>query len=395
MHQLQHQIAPLQAGARVVGVAGAVAVGAREQTHQKGRLAHIQSTGRLAEVQLCRLLESLRPQPQIGAIEIQLEDLVLAEAHLQLQRHPQLPQLAGEAEVAPHIRVHHARHLLGEAATATTAAQGRAHGAEQIQAAVPAEARLLRGHQRLAQVQRIALQGGQRRGGALLRVNLLATGREDLHRAGDAADPGPPSHGGRRQHRAHQQCRTHQAAHTQPVHGLLQRTPRVPVAQHRRITLQRRAEPHRIAIAQLDRANAAVAMEETIGGIEVLEGDIAIADPRALKNGVHPAHAGHLHRQLTGGIPADADPFPLENQAGEALIALPELGHSLTLAQLPPGLRDRLAPAAGGSAAHSLQELAPGLTPPHRRGGCLAGGALHLLVIRGLFHHHRCTSACA
>ena len=205
MHQFQHQVAPLQAGAGVVRIAGAVAIGTGQQTHQKRRLPHIQIRGRLAEVQLGRLLEAFGAQAQVGPIEIELEDLVLAEAHLQLQGHPQLPQLAGEAQVAAHIGVHHAGHLLGEAAAAAGAQQGGAQGAEQIDAAVPPEARLLGGHQRLTQVQGIGPQTGQGRGGTLLGIDLLAAGGKNLDRPGDRANAGAAADAGRQQHAAHQQ----------------------------------------------------------------------------------------------------------------------------------------------------------------------------------------------
>ena len=239
MHQLQHQVAPLQAGTGIVGVAGAVAVGAGQQSHQESRLAHIEIAGRLAEIQLGRLLETLGAKPQIRAIEIELEDPVLAEAHLQLQRHPQFPQLAGEAEVAPHLGVDHARHLLGEAAAAAAAAQGRTQGAKQVEPTVPAEAGLLGGHQRLAQMQRVTPQRGQRRGGALPGIDLPAAGREDLHRAGHGADLRATADGGRREHAAHQQGRPQQGREAQQMPRLLEGAARMLVAQLRRLTLQR------------------------------------------------------------------------------------------------------------------------------------------------------------
>ena len=91
-----------------------------------------------------------RAAAEIGAVEVELEDLVLAEAHLQLQSHPQFSHLAGEAEVAPHLGVNHARYLLGEAAAATAASHQGAQGTADVQAAVPAEVGILRGDQRLA-----------------------------------------------------------------------------------------------------------------------------------------------------------------------------------------------------------------------------------------------------
>ena len=130
MHQLQHQVAALEARPRVVEVAGAVAIRAGEQSHEKGRLADIQIARGLAEIELSGLLKPLGPEAEIGAIEIELEDLVLAEAHLQLERHRQLPELAGQAQVPSHLRINHAGDLLGQAAAATAPQHRRAQRAE-------------------------------------------------------------------------------------------------------------------------------------------------------------------------------------------------------------------------------------------------------------------------
>ena len=62
-------------------------------------------------------------QAEVGAIEVELQDPVFAEAHLQLQCHPELAQFAGEAQITAHLWVHHPGHLLGEATAAARAQQ--------------------------------------------------------------------------------------------------------------------------------------------------------------------------------------------------------------------------------------------------------------------------------
>jgi len=71
-----------------------------------------------------------------------------------------------------------------------------------------------------------------------------------------------------------------------------------------RLTLQGRAQAHRIAVAQLNPANAAIAVKQPIGGVEILQGKIAVAGVLLLEDGVHPAQARFLQRQLTGWIAA-------------------------------------------------------------------------------------------
>ena len=155
-------------------------------------------------------------------------------------------------------------------------------------------------------MQRIGLQGGQGRGRTLLGIDLLPVGRVDLHRTGDGTDLGTAADAGGQQHATHQQARAHQRRQTEQMGSLLQGAARVDVAQHRRFTLQRRAKLNGIAIAQLDGANAPVTMKQTIGGIEILQGEVAIGIAWLLEDGVHPAQPQCLHGQLTGGITADA-----------------------------------------------------------------------------------------
>ena len=123
MHQLEHKIAPFQAGAGILWIAGAVAIGTGQQAHEKRRLTHIEIAGRLAEIQLCGLLKAFGAQAEVSAIEVKLEDPVFAETHLQLQRDPELAQLAGEAQITAHLRIHHPGHLLGEATAAARTQQ--------------------------------------------------------------------------------------------------------------------------------------------------------------------------------------------------------------------------------------------------------------------------------
>jgi hypothetical protein len=158
------------------------------------------------------------------------------------------------------------------------------------------------------------------------------------------------------------------------------------VAQHRCIPLERRAQPHRIAIAQADRFDAPVAVEQAVGGVEILQGVIAIAGTGALENRVHPAHTRHLQRQLTARIAADALAPAIEINAQQALISLPELRDRLPVPQLLPGLADGFRPATAFPdtlPTQGLQEREPGLTTTQSRGDNL------LLLL------HRSAAACA
>ena len=154
IHAPQHQVAALQGRpavhrgiGRQWGEAGAVAIGAGQQTHQEGGFGQVELAGRFAEIELGRLLEALGAQAQGGAVEVHLQDAALAVAGLQLPGHPEFAQLAAQAHIVAHGRVIEAGYLLGEAAAAARALHQGAHGAEQIKAAVPAEAGILRGNQ--------------------------------------------------------------------------------------------------------------------------------------------------------------------------------------------------------------------------------------------------------
>ena len=74
--------------------ADVVAVGAGQQPHQIGGFTGVELAGGLAEIELGGLLEPLAAEAQEGAVEIELEDLILVEARLQLPRHRQFADLA-------------------------------------------------------------------------------------------------------------------------------------------------------------------------------------------------------------------------------------------------------------------------------------------------------------
>ena len=119
-------------------------------------------------------------------------------------------------------------------------------------------------------------------------------------------------------------------------------------------------------MAQLDGTDAPVAVEQAVGGVEVLQGDVAVAGALALEDGVHPAQPGILQVQLTAGIPAEAHPLVVDRQAGDPLVAGPEFHLGLALAQGPPGGANGCRALGPGALKGGPGQFQPGLA--HRRG---------------------------
>ena len=63
---------------------------------EQRRLCHVQLRGGLAEVGLRCGLDAIRAPAQEDLVQVELEQLVLGERALQLERHVNLPHLAGE-----------------------------------------------------------------------------------------------------------------------------------------------------------------------------------------------------------------------------------------------------------------------------------------------------------
>ena len=149
------------------------------------------------------------------------------------------------------------------------------------------------------------------------------------------------------------------------MHRLLQWAAGVAVAELRCLALEGRAQSHRIAIAQLNPADAAVAVEQPIGGVEIFERELAIARALLLEDGVHTAQAGFRQGQITGRIAAQPVALGFERQLGELLAAGPELHAGLMGAQRLPGLSDGLWPLPPGPLQRRLGQSTPG--PAHLR----------------------------
>ena len=106
-------------------------------------------------------------------------------------------------------------------------------------------------------------------------------------------------------------------------------------------------------------------MEQAVGGIEILEGEIAVAGALFLKDGVHPTEARCIQRQLTGRITADAIARSRQGQLAAFLAATPELQARLMGTQGNEGGADRGGALTDRTVQQGLGQASPGL--PHRR----------------------------
>ena len=153
------------------------------QAGQHGRFGQAQRRQRLAEVHLGRRAEAVRALPQVDLVHVQLEDLVLAQLALDLQRQQRLLDLA--LGRAPGRQEEGARHLLRDGGRTLGHAprqigQCGAQQAADADAEVITELRVLDGQHGLLQPRRHLRDGHEDAPLAAEGGNLHAVGREHL-----------------------------------------------------------------------------------------------------------------------------------------------------------------------------------------------------------------------
>ena len=150
-HLAEHAIAGVQG---CLGVAaGIAAVGGGQQAHQQGRFVEVEAGGGLVEIQPGGILKS-PAHPQVHPVEVNEQQVALAEALLQLHRYEQFPPLALQGLALAHdFGIEAAGQLLGEGAAALehpaahqVGHQGPAR-ADRIDAWVPPKATVFAGQQ--------------------------------------------------------------------------------------------------------------------------------------------------------------------------------------------------------------------------------------------------------
>ena len=145
-------------------VGGGVARGRAQQARQHRRLGGRHLRGGLAEIALGRRLEAGRPGAEIGAVEIDRQDLGLGELPLQRQRRGDLLELA--LQRAGVVEPDELGHLLGQARPAldrlagAQVGQRRAGGAAHVDAEMPVEAPVLGRDDRVDQMRAHVLGPG-------------------------------------------------------------------------------------------------------------------------------------------------------------------------------------------------------------------------------------------
>ena len=149
-----------------VGVVdGGVAAGGGQLDHQHGRFGHGQIARRVLEVELGSRLHPVGVVPEVHGVQVLLEDFVLREVALQLQRPPQLHQLALDGDVRA-VGIEVAGQLLGEGRAAAEGAAGDdvqcgPDDVPQPEAAVFVEVAVLAGEQGVDQVAGHLVDGDQ------------------------------------------------------------------------------------------------------------------------------------------------------------------------------------------------------------------------------------------
>ena len=154
-HALQHGVLALGGAGQVgdrVGIAGVL-----RQASQHRRLGDRQRGQRLAEVGVGRGGKAVGPLAEVDLVHVELQDLVLAQLALDLQRQQGLFELA--LGRAPRRQKEGARHLLGDGGRPLAHAAGgcghqRPQHAFGVDAAVLAKARVLHRQQGLLHQQR-------------------------------------------------------------------------------------------------------------------------------------------------------------------------------------------------------------------------------------------------
>ena len=162
-HVVQDAVARLR-GAFGFAVGRGVAVGRTDDACKEGRLSQGQLAHVFAEVGLRGLAEAMNGETgavaKVDFVGIKLEDLLLGEASLELQRHKRLGELAPQGLLSREEKA--ARHLHGNGAGALRdpfvpeVGQGSANDAHEINAGMLEEAFVLRRehrvHQRFGQI---------------------------------------------------------------------------------------------------------------------------------------------------------------------------------------------------------------------------------------------------
>ncbi|MNU90565.1 hypothetical protein D3C71_804350 [compost metagenome] len=185
-HALQHIVVTTLAGALRVGdrVARGRELG---DAGQRGHLVQVQFAQLLAVVELGGGGHAVGAVAEETLVQVQLEDLVLAQLGLDLARQQDLGQLAGVAVLGAEEEL--AGHLLGDGgATGHALVVGggqqphRATDALVVHAAVLVEAGILGSQERLLQLLRHVLHGDGGTPGLTEHRHQLAVGSVDVHR---------------------------------------------------------------------------------------------------------------------------------------------------------------------------------------------------------------------
>ncbi len=117
-------------------------------------------------------------------------------------------------------------------------------------------------------------------------------------------------------------------------------------------------------MAQPDRADTPIAVEEAVGRREVLEDEIAVVAALLLQYGMDAAKARISEGQFAGGVTADAIAAILELELLLALVTEPELQLRLVGSEGAPGL-----PAGGRALADWTAQDRCGEGPPTAANG--------------------------
>lgn len=192
-HALEHGVAPL--GGLGLVVDRVVPAGGLDDAGEEGRLLEVEVLGGLGEVPPGGRLDAVRLLTEERDVQVVLEDLLLAELLLDLDRVLELLNLAAEGllgglgdlrrvvagllhEDVLHVLLGERGRALGDAAALRVPVQ-RAQDALQVDRAVLVEARVLDRDDRLLHVRRDALEVDHRAVTGVDRGHLVAVGVED------------------------------------------------------------------------------------------------------------------------------------------------------------------------------------------------------------------------
>ena len=161
-HHLVENLA-LQDASAIWMVDRRVAAGTVQLDHQHGGLGERYVAGRMLEVELGRRFDAVGSFAEIDQIEVPLQNLVLGEPALQLNRPPQLDQLAPDGDLGT-VGVDRPGKLLGN---------GRAAGPEASRDHVPGGADRI-GYAKPAMLEKVAVLAGEERLYQVRRQLLIA-----------------------------------------------------------------------------------------------------------------------------------------------------------------------------------------------------------------------------